>query len=100
MGRLLVGAALAALVATSQASACDKAQVNTSFRKFFTDKDSPYNLKFMAMTAESAKKYSSALESLTDTYKEYFAKDAGALDAINGCDKQTIIDAAIRGSKT
>lgn len=100
MGRLLVGATLALLVATSQAGACDKAQMNASFRKFFTDKDSPYNLKFMAMTAESAKKYSSALDNLTDTFKEYFAKDEASLDAIKGCDKQTIIDAAIRGSKT
>jgi hypothetical protein len=99
MGRLLVGAALAVLLATSQADACDKGQVNTSFRKFFTDKNSPYDLKFMAMTAESAKKYSSALDNLTDTYKEYYAKDAAALDAIKGCDKQTVVDAALRGSK-
>jgi hypothetical protein len=99
MGRLLVGTAFALLVTTLQADACDKGQLNTNFRKFFSDKDSPYNLKFMAMTAESAKKSSSALENLTDTYKEYFAKDAAAAGAINSCDKQTIVDAALQGSK-
>lgn len=96
--RLMFGAIML-FVAASQADACDKEQVNRSFRTFFSDANSPYNLKFMAMTAESAKQSPSALESLTDTYKEYFVKDAAALNAINSCDKQTIVDAALRGAK-
>ena len=98
MTRLLAGAMLL-FIAGSQAHACDKARVNQGFQAFFRDSGSPYDLKFIAMTAESAKKYTSALENLTDVYKEYFAKDGAALSAIDGCDKQTIVDAALRGAK-
>lgn len=71
-----------------------KVKADRNFRKFFTDSSRAYDLEFMAMTAASAEKCSTAPESLIDTYKEYFAKDSAALDAIEGDDKQTIVDAA------
>ena len=61
-----------------------KVKADRNFRKFFTDSSRAYDLEFMAMTAALAEKCSTAPESLTDTYKEYFAKDSAALDAIEG----------------
>ncbi|MBN8988847.1 MAG: hypothetical protein J0H42_11420 [Rhizobiales bacterium] len=98
MRRLLASTTLL-FVTASQVHACDKARVDQGFQAFFKDTSSSYDRKFIAMTAESARKYTSALDNLTDVYKEYFAKDAAALSAIYGCDKRTIVDAALRGAK-